>query len=637
MPDDSAKNQSNLEFQCPKCGKRLKAGAAFAGRRVKCPSCQQAVTVPGIPSDRQSPPARAASGMPGTAPAPRSPVAAGPTASPIQDDDWLNLGTPAIADAAARQEVFEERKKEKERERIAKQVKQRNRDASMPAAQVRARPTQRPTAPADPRVMNEAVRDSAVPEDDFALAPLTSTSRSKATNPGPATGKPTPPEPKRSVFDEDLPELSELQWSTAKPNSAADKLLARHAGVDLTELDQLVPAAGVAPSAGVVPPTKATKSPRATQPPEDTDPEYRVSCTACGTAQYVRLSNQGVKIKCPDCFLVFKVPPPPPNWSPKKQPKLELTHEDMPLAAGEELQQLQIAESQRSRASQIMEKAQLQVTDEDIDNLYSGDFDTAGFLQRTFGFLKDPVAIAHIFGYAIIFGGIFAAGQFAANMRDTQYGPGLILLIAISTPAIGLVFAMPLLSSGIALLESVANRQSRVSEWPGFNIFENAGDVAAVTIALLAAMTPGFVLGLWLGGEAEGAGRMQIAGMMLTSFVLFPVFMLSMLDTGSVFAPLSSAVFRSFAEAAESWAGYYLKTFFAFSTTMLLWFLLLGKNEILAGLAGSLFPVLVFFTCQQMGALADGISEHLSIEFVPPVKDESGEAEGDSRAANGKK
>ncbi|MEO8272179.1 MAG: hypothetical protein ABI557_20885, partial [Aureliella sp.] len=218
----------------------------------------------------------------------------------------------------------------------------------------------------------------------------------------------------------------------------------------------------------------------------------------------------------------------------------------------------------------------------------------------------------------IVFAIIFAAGQFAANQASSPHGKGILLAVVLGAPVVGLIFAMPMLSGGIALIESVANRQKRVTDWPGFNLFDNAGDMLAITAALLGAIIPGFLIGTWLGGEDAGAGRIQIAGMMVSSLVLFPVFLLSMLDNGSLFAPLSTAVLNSFRGAAEAWGGYFLKTFIAFAIVMLLWLLLLGEGKpiALAAVGGCLFPVLVFFTCQQIGALADSISEHLSFEFV---------------------
>ncbi len=610
-------NEEVLDFQCPKCTKRLKAGAAFAGRRVKCPNCQQAVTVPGISLRTKSDKAVSPQPQPPTSPpnAATEPVQLKPVAS--LDDDWLNLGGPAIADVSTRQQEFEEKKAALERERISRINKQRERKLPIGAAADAHETVEHQRVAPKSEGQHDAEQDG-----DFVLAPLVPTEKKPAESSSPR-------KPKRSVFEDDLPDLAELDPSP-RAASIENQLLATHAGIDPIDLPNLSALdVGHTTKQGLSGLPKLIDIQSADEEIVDKDPSYRILCAACGTAQYVRLSNKGRKIKCPDCYLEFKIPAPPPNWSPQKK-KLKLTNEDMPLAAAEELHHPQTLESQRSRASQILEKAQQQVTDEDLERLYDGDFDTAGFLQRTFGFLKDPIAMAHIAGYAIIFAGLFAMGQFAANNREEGFfGRGVILLTVIGAPAMGLLFTMPLLSSGLALLESVANRQKKVAEWPGFNIFENAGDMMATTVALLAAMVPGFLVGMWLGGESEGAGRIQIAGMMVTTFLLFPVFLLSMLDNGSVFAPLSSAIFRSFSEAAESWAGYFLKTLIAFSGVMMLWLMLLGKNEVMAAIAGCLYPLLVFFTCQQLGALADGISEHLSFEFTTSSKDE-GQIEDES-------
>lgn len=642
-------NEPIIDFQCSKCGKRLKAASKYASKRVKCPKCQQPVTVPAASQSASAPagpstpsPHQPTANPPVSEPAPPKPVAS-------LDDGWLNLGGPAIADATQRQHEFEEKKAAMERERVSRLNKQRQRRAPADLAAEAQKVHPKSAAPVS----------AGLDDDDFSLAPLSppTNARSSGQTTSDAETSSDAPPPKRSVFEDDLPELAELE-PRATAASKESKLLARHAGVDAQELDGLD---ALAPSRIPSPTSTSRQSPR-TSPnagggnslpslfdegtaaegsaqqrakqrteKEETveqDPQYRVSCPACGTAQYVRLSSKGKKLKCPDCYLEFRIPPPPPNWAPKKQ-KLKLSDEDMPLAAFEDTQQAQAAEGQRSRASQILEKAKQQVSEEDLDRLYDGDFDTAGFVQSTFGFLKDPIALAHIFAFAVVSALIFALGQLAANNHESSFGRGVLLLATLGAPVAGLLFTMPMLSSALALLESVANRQPRVTDWPGFNIFENAGDMIATTLAMLAAIVPGYLVGTWLAGDTIGAGRIQIAGMMVSSFLLFPVFLLSMLDNGSVFAPLSGSVLRSLTEAVESWGAYFLKTFIAFSFVMLMWLLLLGKNEILAAIAGSLFPPLVFFTFQQLGALADGISEHLSFEFTPPGNEDD-DADADS-------
>ena len=627
-----------FDFQCPHCSHRLKAKVAAAGRRAKCSKCQQLLRVPAPQSSVAAPQSKVPA-PPVLKPMPPSNVSTvprKPAALPaIDKDDWLNLGEPAIADLSDRQKEYESHKEAKERERLANQHKQQQRKRSSAHTNPTSpepigkldRSTGRDVNQPPPRTSPVNAAEEGDPEDVFRLVPFDS------SDPRTAAQKPKPPaarehEPKRSVFDDDLPELSDLQ-PNGKPSRKIDELLAAHAGEDFSLSDPLAPLVPNLEPPNLESLPKANTLSKTKLANQTQDPEYRVSCSACGTTQYVRLSQKGKAIKCPDCFLQFQIPAPPHGWIPDAQAQQRARENDWHTSNGNSLQAADPQAMQRSRTSRMLEKAEQQVSDEDLDRLYDGDFDTADFVQRTFGFLKDPVAIAYIFGYAIVFAIIFAAAQFAANEANTPHGKGVLLAVVIGAPVVGLLFTMPMLSGGIALIESVANRQKRVADWPGFNLFDNAGDMLAITTALLGSVIPGFLVGAWLGGDEQAAGRIQIAGMMTSSFILFPVFLLSMLDNGSLFAPMSSSILHSFRDASEAWGGYFLKTFIAFAIVMLLWLLLLGegKHVALAALGGCLLPLLVFFTCQQIGALADSISENLSFEFVAPGSKENDEAQ----------
>lgn len=628
MPNSNAEI---LEIECPNCGKRLRAGKQYAGKRVKCPKCGQPVKVPSIPA----PPAT------------------------VADDDWLSLDTPAIADIS-------------ERERAAAEVKSKRAAARAAQHKIRdSRLTENKEASPIPAVVPHSRRQTAeaafansnssdVIDDEFVLEPLQergkrSTASPASTNPAAnktvanktVGGSAPNAAPKRSVFDEDLPELAESTLSPPKP-------LPLGAVEDLSDLDTLVPDLDAAFGKGELgekPRSSSTagRSGRSATPagaarhranpepatglgslldvPDATDHEYRIACKVCGTAQYVRLSAKGMKLKCPDCTSEFKVPPPPPGWSPKGKPKLELTNEDVPMAAAETYQEQQTLEGLRTRTSAMLEKAEREISDDELDGLYASDFDTAGFLQRTLGFLRDPVAVSFILDYGFVFACVFALAQYGLNNADSGYGRGALLVGVIGAPLLGILFGLPMLSGALALLESVANRQPRVVDWPGFNMFDNFGDMLSIAAALLGAMVPGYVLGSFFGGDQIGAGRIQITGLMLTIYLLFPIFFLSILDNGSLLQPLSKQVLSSFRPAAEAWGGYYLKTMLAFSLTMLLWYMLLGtgKSPWLVGAGGFLVPLLVFFTFQQLGALADGISEHLSVEFTREGEQDGGD------------
>ncbi len=602
-------NEEILEFACPKCAKRLKATSQIAGRRVKCPKCGQSVRVPGA-----SPPATQATG-----------------------DEWLSLETPAIQDITDRERIAAEVKAKRAALVAQHKAREKQLTENQPVTPVVTvvPHSRRETAEAKFANSAEAI------DDEFTLQPVHQNQSDSKSN-----AKPTPqPSRKTSVFDDDLPELSELTQAAPKPLPLGNI-------DDLRDLDTLIPDLNSAfsanngenPSANPKSPNKSS-APQHAAPssksrgvgslldlPDTTDHEYRIACKVCGTAQYVRLSAKGMKIKCPDCLTDFKVPPPPPGWAPKTKVKLELTHEDVPLAAAETFQEQKTLEAHRTRASAMLEKAQREISDDELDRLYDGDFDTAGFMQRAFGFMRDPIALSFVAGYGFVFACVFALAQYGLNNADSGYGRGALLLGVIGAPMIGILFGLPMLSAALALLESVANRQPKVVDWPGFNMFDNFGDMLAIAAALVGAMLPGYMIGTFIGGDQQGAGRMQIMGLMLSVYLLFPILLLSILDNGSLFQPISTSVMSSFQPAAEAWGGYYLKTMIAFSITMLLWFLLLGtgKSPWLAGAAGFLVPWLVFFTFQQLGALADSISEHLSIVFTPPGDKDAEEGSHDN-------
>lgn len=362
---------------------------------------------------------------------------------------------------------------------------------------------------------------------------------------------------------------------------------------------------------------------------ETIEDKYRVTCPTCGTLQYVSLVQQGSKIKCPDCTSKIIVPAPPVNWKPSR---VKARHRQFdaqsPLVESDELSE--VDRQRRQQTQSILERAEVALSEEEEDGkLYGTDFDTAGFLHRTLGFAFDPVAVGIISGYAVIFALIFAMLQYGLSNDGSAFRQGVMLFCTLTAPALALVFGMPMISAALAQLEAAANQQKRVTDWPSMNIFDHFGDVMAVTIALLAAAIPGYLLGTWLGFGLDGTGRIQITGVMFTTFLLFPVFYLSILDSGSVLQLVTQDVLRSIKEVSEAWGGYYLKTMIAFSATMILWYILLGsgKSPILGAIAGGMVPGLVFFTFQQLGLLADAIGENLSPSQLPSSEKQDAELE----------
>lgn len=538
---------------------------AFAGRRIRCPQCSEAVRVPEkVP---EVAPVKVEERIPEIGIAPIVGV-----------DDWLSLDAPVL--------------------------EKKGDDAPEPSA--KKKPTFVPgsasaSRPATPKsVNNNPIANK--PATDRPATPATSERASGETTSAKQPATDSDDVPKRSIFDDDLPDLAQLDAAPAKQHSVTDIF-------QLDGLDDLVQP--IAP---------ARRQAQSAPPPKPVGNDYRVTCRTCGTPMFLKLDRVGKKVSCSDCHSSFVVPPPPAGWSPIKQ-KIEIEDDgfDVPLSAPEVAQSANTLDSQRTAASEYLDKARQTIDDEELDSLYQSDFDTIGFMRRTFGFLTDPTAVGQMVLYGFIFSGVFALAQFSKTKVDGGgfEGGGYLLVLFILTTVVSIIASLPMLSAGLALLESVANHQRRVAEWPSFNIFDNFGEVLVILFSLLGSLLPGMLVG-GLIGRSGGAEWLILTGMMGTCFLLFPILMLSMLDNGSPLQPFSGAVLTSIPQVPEAWGGYYLKSLVAFSSVMVLWYILLGRNPLLSAIAGFSVPWLLFFTCQQMGTLADAIAEHLSFDFSPP-------------------
>lgn len=594
-----------LEFQCPKCSKKLKAPRQVSGKRVKCPQCSQTVKVPGVEQSAQA-----------------------------GDDDWLSLDLPAQAapaNSAAAPRVSPPPatapgKRSPIPDAIKKPAAQNQNSAasnqaassSGPRASASSAATAQPAKPASVGPKQSLKKSEArTKEAGAAIGTPASTAENRpASSSRPAKTEASGASAKRSVFDDDLPDLSALA-STPSDTSADFTDL-----ISLDGFDELPSQPGSVgedtplnlegfDDLGAIPLVSAEI---------ETQAQYRIKCMNCDTPQYVTLAQKGQTIQCPDCFIRFTIPGPPVNWNPTKSASVDdwgKGHE-VRLAPVDNSRAEQEAERERKKAADILSKAQRELDDE-IDEMYGTDFDTKGFFEKTLGFLRDPVIVMQLVLYGGLFALMFGCAQYSVmRMAAGDVGYGILLFGAV--PAFAAMVCLPMLSGAMALLESVANGQKRMAAWPSFNVFEQLSEILLIGSALGGAMLLGLIAG-GLVGRVVGSNWIILVGILGTTFLLFPILLLSVLDNGSMFQPVSTQVFRSLTGAAEAWGGYYLKTLFGFFCVQVAWFLLLGRNPVASAVGGFLVPWLLYFTCQQIGTLAQGIGEFLSFEFASKDED----------------
>lgn len=639
-----------IEFRCSNCAKRLKAKAKHAGKKLQCPNCSTELRVPGSTggandnsSGVTSPKVTGTEVKEDDSKANNAPeIGSSPNIINLEalaldaldpkatkkegsnkpltnsfDVDDLQLESMAISDLADRHRDSEEIRSEKEtKRRLQLAAEERRRKERNPQANE--------VAPLSRQSIDTIASQST--QDDYSLLPDIAPTNSQARN-----------NLASMLDDELLPKLA------SEPRSSATVNTTKPASNTTTRPPNSKPPNSRPPSPGptIEPPKDDFGDLDALvpelEPPKNNanslaffddvvEDRYRVACPICGTAQYVAIEAKGTQTQCSDCFSKYPVPGPPANWKPSKVAKRhDQFNTNSPLSSD---QDTKVVDKQRKQlTNDLLERAEQDIEKEtsDEDRYGVADFDTNNFLQRTFGFLKDPVALGFIFGYSLVFALVFALIQYGiSNVDNAEFGRGAALFCIISGPLLGLLFGLPMISAALAQLEAVANHQAKVVDWPGFNMFDNIGDLMCVAISIGMSAIPGFLLGWTLGGDSAGSGRIILACVLFSVLLLFPIFLLSILDSGNLFGLITKDVARSMKEVSEAWAAYYFKSAIFFSLTMVAWFMLLGagKSSILAAIAGASFPLLVFFLFQQVGGLADLIGEHLSFSFAASDADE---------------
>ena len=318
--------------------------------------------------------------------------------------------------------------------------------------------------------------------------------------------------------------------------------------------------------------------------------------------------------------------PPPPNWKPTPA-AARIKELDLASPLGEDAPIREIDRRSSERTEQMLRKAESELDTENRETRdYGSDFDTAGFLRQTFGFVTDPVALGFVLGYGLVFALVFAMVQYGLNADDGSWGRGATMFCLVIGPLIEFV-ALPLFSAALAQLEAVANRLSRVVEWPGLNLMTIWPIFCALRPRCCcrdARLSAGAVAGR---GFVRQRTHSRLRGSWSVAAAVSGILAVNSGQWQSVQAGLYRCT-TVHPVGLEAWAGFYLKTSILFALTMILWLVLLGagKPPLWAGMAGSMLPGLVFFTFHQLGILADAIGEHLSFSFPTPAAEEEDEA-----------
>jgi DNA-directed RNA polymerase subunit M/transcription elongation factor TFIIS len=355
--------------------------------------------------------------------------------------------------------------------------------------------------------------------------------------------------------------------------------------------------------------------------------EFSYPCKVCGSMMYAKPSDVGSMARCPDCYSEYSVPGPPAVKARPKDPDLS-TIADVALkpvqGSGKNTK-----EFGRSTAEDYLAKAEKEVEEDDQDEreqVY--DFDSAGWLKRTFAFLSDPTLIIVALVTGLFMGatlvGSGMAGTVLPNASESARIFGIMLVLVL----FGVPLLIVTLGNGIAVLETSANRLKRVAQWPIFNPSDAMGEIMVALLAFAYAVLPGGLLG-WFGASVGLNGDMRAAVALLSAYALYPILLLGMLDNQSAGEPFSKDVLNSIRSKADAWGAMYLQTGLAMALIFVMYLFAINGTEVPRFLFGFCLPLIVFFIFHQFGVLGTRIADVTNLAFESEESDDQEASQDD--------
>lgn len=547
-----ANQNSPISVQCPKCAAKLRATAELVGKRIACPKCGSRVLIPHMASPLGDKHSNKQGDNLGD-------VSDGLRS---QDEDWFSL---------------------------------------------------EPTSDTPPKLNDTPLSSSnaeSMPKDPF--------DEDKDPFDEDSAGDRVP---QRSVFDDDLPDLTpfeETQSSLPDPKSRReDDLLRSYLGPSEDPLlgTSKDHGGGKKKNTDTSGPSGLEKAlaEGKNRVAEEQDGEYSVVCKVCGTVLYVRPSSVGKQIRCPDCHSEFPQPAPKPKKKPTEA-RWDERDATVQLAPAEGANP-RIVSRETVNTKSILDKAaeELKREAKELDGV-SGVFDTEDWLAMVFGFLSDRslvVAVAILSVFAAIFGYVFhSLGPYVLDQEYWHLQLARLLMFVLGF--IPILCAVMLCC--LAIIPKAANRLTKVEEWP----FGKLGDSFGELMMLFIAIAGTYAIGLPVGSALfKMRAPYLIYGSIptLSLWGLLPIVLLSMIESGSLFPPVTRSILKSLSQKPDAWGAMYMQTGIAMASFFVMTQVAFLYGPIAVGILFFLFPWLFCFIANQYGTLAGRISDVTELGF----------------------
>ncbi len=276
-------------------------------------------------------------------------------------------------------------------------------------------------------------------------------------------------------------------------------------------------------------------APTAASPP--VDDSFRVTCKTCGSMLYAKPTQVGRTVRCSDCHSSMQVPPPPPP-KPVYRPPLEEA-ESFRFQGGDEPLAPRPSDPFVKTAAELLAKA------EAAEAAEQEEWELPAFGSWFSGLavvFRDLILVLHVFFLSLL--------AFLPLALIVLIPNPALLLMGI---AVSLLFGGLLLANAFAVLQAVANGQEKVEEWATFDPMGWIGNLLLTVVAMGVAAGPAFGFAHFV----LPGGMLTLGLSMLSLYVLFPIVLLSMLESESVFVPFSADVTKSVSQVPGQWGAAY--------------------------------------------------------------------------------
>lgn len=310
------------------------------------------------------------------------------------------------------------------------------------------------------------------------------------------------------------------------------------------------------------------------------DDELGVDCAVCGTRLHVSRRLLGESVLCPDCDSPVLVkprsklkPPAPREYDDAELPQLS-PPVDVLVPSVESLSSQLASETasdaardSRSAGKQgfvedLLKKAKAELAEEAAEEREAS---AERFTRGLFAFFADRRAIGRLVALAASFELMIVLAHWADGVTlsgdaSAIFGMATSLVAAVLAGLAGLAFLAASAACGWAVTRDSSGTLAKIEAWPGIDVRAWDPDARYVVSATLLAALPGILVGIIL--PFVDTFRAAAFTGSLSFVALFPLFLLSMLETESALSPVCNEVWSKVPERPSPWSLTYLMTGF---------------------------------------------------------------------------